>query len=122
MKKSSLSAIYSALKGIDFDSEILAEVEKELNKGEEKKAKNAEAYEAMHDVIVGALSDTPVTCAELFESIEDELPEGVLKGWTLGGQFVNDEPSETDTDIWAMDHQLLSITPLHLDWTDYGSL
>ena len=68
MKKASLSAIYSALKGIDFDSEILAEVEKELNKGEEKKAKNAEAYEAMHDVIVGALSDTPVTCAELFES------------------------------------------------------
>ena len=80
MKKVSLSAIYSALKGIDFDSEILAEVEKELNKGEEKKAKNAEAYEAMHDVIVGALSDTPVTCAELFESIESELPEGATKG------------------------------------------
>ena len=80
MKKTSLSAIYSALKGIDFDSEILAEVEKELNKGEEKKAKNAEAYEAMHDVIVGALSDTPVTCAELFESIESELPEGATKG------------------------------------------
>ena len=80
MKKASLSAIYSALKGIDFDSEILAEVEKELNKGEEKKAKNAEAYEAMHDVIVGALSDTPVTCAELFESIESELPEGATKG------------------------------------------
>ena len=80
MKKASLSAIYSALKGIDFDSEILAEVEKELNKGEEKKAKNAEAYEAMHDVIVGALSDTPVTCAELFESIEGDLPEGATKG------------------------------------------
>ena len=80
MKKASLSAIYSALKGIDFDSEILAEVEKELNKGEEKKAKNAEAYEAMHDVIVSALSDTPVTCAELFDSIESELPEGATKG------------------------------------------
>ena len=80
MKKATLSAIYSALKGIDFDSEILAEVEKELNKGEEKKAKNAEAYEAMHDVIVGALSDTPVTCAELFESIEGDLPEGATKG------------------------------------------
>ncbi len=54
--------------------------------------------------------------------IEGETPEGVLNGWTLGGQFVNDEPSATDTDIWAMEHQLLSITPLHLDWTDYGSL
>lgn len=51
-----------------------------------------------------------------------ELPEGVLKGWKLGGEFVNEEPSATDTDIWAMQHQLLSITPLTLDWTDYGSL
>lgn len=51
-----------------------------------------------------------------------ELPDGVLKGWKLGGEFVNEEPSATDTDIWAMQHQLLSITPLTLDWTDYGSL
>ena len=52
----------------------------------------------------------------------DRVPEGVLKGWKLGGCFVNDEPSATDTDIWAMEHQLLAITPLSLDWTDYGSL
>ena len=80
MKKTSLSAIYSALKGIDFDSEILAELEKELTKGEAQKAKNAEAYEALHDLIVGSLSDTPVTCSELFDAIESELPEGVTKG------------------------------------------
>jgi len=52
----------------------------------------------------------------------DEVPEGVLKAWKLGGEFVNDEPSATDTDIWAMEHQLLAITPLTLDWTAYGSL
>lgn len=52
----------------------------------------------------------------------NELPEGVLKGWKLGGEFINEEPSATDTDIWAMQHQLLAITPLSLDWTDYGSL
>ena len=51
-----------------------------------------------------------------------ELPEGVLKVWKLGVEFVHEEPSATDTDIWAMQHQLLSITPLTLDWTDYGSL
>ena len=51
-----------------------------------------------------------------------ELPEGVDKGWKLGGEFINDEPSATDTDLWAMSHQLLSITPLTIDWTDYGSL
>lgn len=54
--------------------------------------------------------------------LDTPLPEGVLKGWKLAGEFINDEPSETDTDIWAMEHQQLSITPLTIDWTDYGSL
>lgn len=54
--------------------------------------------------------------------IAEALPEGVIKGWKLGGEFVNDEPSSTDTDIWAIEHQLLSITPLTIDWTHYGSL
>ena len=54
--------------------------------------------------------------------LTDELPEGVQRGLKLAGQFVNDEPAATDTDIWAMEHQLLSITPLSIDWTDYGSL
>ena len=52
----------------------------------------------------------------------DEKPEGVDRAWKLGGEFVNDEPSATDTDIWAMEHQLLSVTPLTIDWTAYGSL
>ena len=52
----------------------------------------------------------------------EPLPEGVLQGWKLAGAFINEEPSANDTDIWAMEHQLLSITPLSLDWTDYGSL
>ena len=54
--------------------------------------------------------------------ITEPLPEGVLQGWKLAGAFINEEPSANDTDIWAMEHQLLSITPLSLDWTDYGSL
>ena len=54
--------------------------------------------------------------------LQGERPEDVLQAWQLAGEFVNDEPAATDTDIWAMDHQLLSITPLKLDWTDYGSL
>ena len=54
--------------------------------------------------------------------LNEPLPEGVIKGWKLAGEFVNEEPSATDTDIWAMDHQLLSITPLTIDWTHYGSL
>ena len=53
---------------------------------------------------------------------DEPLPEGVLKGFKLAGTFVNEEPSATDTDIWAMEHQLLAITPLTINWTDYGSL
>ena len=86
MKKSTLSAIYSALNDTFgwFDNganeEYRVDLEKELTKGEAQKAKNAEAYEAMHDAIVGALSDTPATCAELFDAIKDELPDGTTKG------------------------------------------
>ena len=54
--------------------------------------------------------------------LNEPLPDGVLKGWKLAGEFVNDELSANDTDIWAMDHQLLAITPLTIDWTAYGSL
>jgi 5'-nucleotidase len=55
-------------------------------------------------------------------ALEQPLPDGVINGWTLAGAFVNDEPDATDTDIWAMEHQLLAITPLTIDWTDYESL
>ena len=54
--------------------------------------------------------------------LQEALPEGVTSGWKLAGEFINDEPSATDTDIWAMEHQMLSITPITIDWTDYGSL
>jgi hypothetical protein len=81
MKKLSLVAIKNALVGFGFeDEEILAELEKEITKGDVQKAKNAEAYEALHDYIVGNLSDTPVTCGELWDAIEDEVPEGTTKG------------------------------------------
>ena len=80
MKKTSLSAIYSALKSIDFDSEILAEVEKELNRGEEQKAKNAELYEQAKPIVLGALSETPATIGEIYDEVANSLPEGFTKG------------------------------------------
>ena len=81
MKKLSLVAIKNALVGFGYaDEDILAELDKEINKGEAQKAKNAEAYDALHDVIIGALGDTPATVAEIWEAIEGEVPEGVTKG------------------------------------------
>jgi len=82
MKKATLNRIYNTLKDIQFinKDEVLAELSAEINKGEEQKAKNAAVYTSFHDIVMDALSDTPVTLAELWESIEDEVPEGVTKG------------------------------------------
>ena len=81
MKKLSLVAIKNALVGFGYaDEDILAELDKEINKGAEAKAKNAEAYDAIHDIVIGALTSTPATVAEIWDAIEDEVPEGVTKG------------------------------------------
>lgn len=80
MKKATLSTIYDALKSIDFDPEVLAEVEKDLHRGDAEKAKNAEAYEVAKPIVLGALSDTPVTIGEIYDEVADALPEGFTKG------------------------------------------
>lgn len=56
------------------------ELAAELNKGQAQKDKNAATYESIHSLIVDSLSDTPVTCAELWESIEENVPAGITKG------------------------------------------
>lgn len=80
MKKATLTAIYASLKDMDYDPEILAEIEKELNRGADAKAKNLEVYESFHELLVSNLSDSPATCGEIYEAIEEQLPEGVTKG------------------------------------------
>ena len=52
----------------------------------------------------------------------DSKPADALSAWRLAGDFVNDEPEAQDTDIWAVNHQLLAITPISIDLTDYGAL
>ena len=80
MKKNSLVAIKTALTNFGFDNaEIMDELTAEINRGEEQKAKNAAVYASFHDIVMGTLSDTPVTLAELWDAIEDEVPEGVTK-------------------------------------------
>ena len=79
MKKNTLTAIYASLKDMDYDPEILAELEAEINRGAEKKAANAAVYESFHDVLMDALSDIPATCTELFDAIESKLPAGITK-------------------------------------------
>ena len=81
MKKATFEAIKTALTNFGYaDEEVLAELDKEINKGAEAKAKNAEAYDAFHDIVIGALTSAPATVAEIWEAIENDVPEGVTKG------------------------------------------
>ena len=82
MKKATLNAIYETLKTMDYDPEILSEIETELNKGAEKAQANRELYASAHNVVIEALrtATAPVTIGELYDGIANELPDGMTKG------------------------------------------
>ena len=81
MKKATLIAIKNALTDYGYmDSDVLSELNCEITKGDAEKAKNAEAYESIHELVVGTLSAVPVTIAELWDAIKDEVPAGITKG------------------------------------------
>ena len=81
MKKATINTIIATLNSIDFENktEVMAELTAEVNRGAEAKAaKNAE-YDAVKDVIIGALTETPVTISELYDAVKDSLPEGFTR-------------------------------------------
>jgi hypothetical protein len=76
MKKATLETIRKTLveeKLYDDTDEIIKELDAEINKGAEEKAARAAAYEGIHDIIVDNLTDTPVTCADLYSEIATEV-------------------------------------------------
>ena len=80
MKKVTLIAIKDALTGYGYmDSEVLSELNREISRGEDAKAENAKAYEAIHELVVSNLADAPCTCGELYEAIASELPTDMTR-------------------------------------------
>jgi len=70
-----LIAIKNALTDYGYmDSDVLSELNQEITKGDAEKAARAAKYEAIHDLIVDNLTDTPITCMDLCKEIEGELP------------------------------------------------
>ena len=82
MKKASLQSLVSFLNGetVTNIAEIKAEIEAELAKDEAKAQANREKYAEATPIVLGALSDTPVTIGELYDEIANDLPEGFTKG------------------------------------------
>ena len=81
MKKATLDAIRVTLLnlGVEETNPMVVELNAELNKGAEEKAARAAAYAGIHDVVVDNLTDTPVTCSDLWGEIEGEV---TAKGMT----------------------------------------
>jgi hypothetical protein len=82
MKKVTMNAIANVLSSIDFENKdaILAELNSEINRGADAKAQKWAEYDAVKPIVLDALSDTPVTIAELYDTVRDALPEGFSKG------------------------------------------
>ena len=81
MKKATLETIRTTLVdlGVDSTDPMIAELDAELNKGAEEKAARAAAYAGIHDIVVDNLTETPVTCSDLWSEIEGEV---TAKGMT----------------------------------------
>ena len=82
MKKATMNTILSLIATIDTPEAdaVRAELTAELNKGAEVKAQNAELYDTAKAVVMAELGETPVTIGELYEAVEEHLPEGFTKG------------------------------------------
>ena len=84
MKKATMNTILSLIANIDTpEAETArAELTAELNKGAEEKARNAELYESAKAIVMEELATATdaVTIGELYEAVEDKLPEGFTKG------------------------------------------
>ena len=87
MKKASLQSLVSFIDSMNAQGsapqeivEIRDEIANELAKGAEKAQANRDLYASAKDIVIGALSDTPVTIGELYDEIAEDLPEGFSKG------------------------------------------
>ena len=95
MKKTTMSTILSLIANIDTpEAEAArAELTAELNKGAEKAEANRKLYEQAREIVLSELGETPVTVAELYEAVEDKLPEGFTKAkvqYALGHYWESD--------------------------------
>ena len=95
MKKATMNVILSLIATIDTPEAeaVRAELTAELNKGAEKAEANRKLYEQAREIVLSELGDTPVTVAELFEAVEDKLPEGFTKAkvqYALGHYWESD--------------------------------
>jgi len=81
MKKNTLTALYNYFvkndNTIDL-STVVEDIRAEYERTAAKAQANREVYDVAHDVLIAALTDTPQTSTEIFES--NEWPEEFTQG------------------------------------------
>lgn len=82
MTKNTMMDLVAMLNGAEMSADRIAEMkgelEKELNRNAEKAQANRELYAEAHDIVMNGFErfNMPVTIAELFANVADELPKG----------------------------------------------
>lgn len=84
MKKTIMNAILTLIADNDTTeaNEVREAINAELSRGAEKAQANRDLYAAAREIVMRALADAaaPVTISELYEAVENDLPEGMTKG------------------------------------------
>ena len=82
MKKATMTAILSLISGIESPEAeaVRTELNAELNRGAEEKAKNTAVYEAVKPIVMDELGDATCTISELWDAVAPKMPEGFTKG------------------------------------------
>jgi predicted AAA+ superfamily ATPase len=96
MKNATLSTIASVLTTIDFENKdaILAEINKELHRGDAVKAEKAKVYADNWDAVREVLETATegATVSEIFDSLEGKVGSDFTKGkltYALGHQWAD---------------------------------
>lgn len=84
MKRATYATILSLIQSLDTPEAeaVRAEINAELAKGEEQKKANEALYAQVEPIILATLKEAtaPVPLAELYDAVQDKLPEGFGKG------------------------------------------
>ena len=75
-----LVAYFYAQPSVPSDvADVIGEMELELAKEHERQNAKLELYEAAHEAVMTKLGDKPMTLAELWEAVKDELSDSFTK-------------------------------------------
>ena len=102
MTKNTMNAIYTVLSGAEFEgkAEVMAELEKELNRGAAEREAKVAAYEAARVAVFEAMRTigAPATVADIYEEAKNELPEGFTRSKVQYGllHYWNDSVVKTE--------------------------